>query len=110
MSAHIGKTRSQGPAISEAWCEHDVAERRLSNRSGYSPESRTPSHAGAQGRGYFPVDLVIMVYLILASALLIFSPLPVSDRTPLTGVYLLLLVAVSCLRFVPREGYPWLRW
>ncbi|MCK4305274.1 MAG: phosphatase PAP2 family protein, partial [Candidatus Eisenbacteria sp.] len=50
------------------------------------------------------------VYLILASALLIFSPLPVSDRTPLTGVYLLLLVAVSCLRFVPREGYPWLRW
>jgi len=56
------------------------------------------------GTGYHPADLLVLVYLVIVSALLIFSPRNVPDRGLLTAVHLGLLLAVAALRFVPREG------
>ncbi|MFC1572172.1 phosphatase PAP2 family protein [Candidatus Eisenbacteria bacterium] len=63
----------------------------------------------ARVRGYWPIDIVLLVYLAWTTVLLFVSPLTCPARTELTIVQLVLLVGVALLRLVPRTGQSFVR-
>ncbi len=56
----------------------------------------------ARDRGYYPTDLVLLVYVFLAAALLLVSPRDIPGKALLTAGYALGAIAIAALRFFPR--------
>ena len=59
-------------------------------------------------RGYQPVDLVTLGYLLLVTALLIFSPYTFALKNLYVAAHLVLLLGVVSLRYVPRTVSGWM--
>lgn len=68
-----------------------------------------PLYTRSRARGYTPADLVMLVYLLLACALLLFSPLSCPGKGKLAAIHLICLMAVACLRFAPKNRPAMLR-
>ena len=70
---------------------------------------RDPAPARGAARGYYPTDVVMLFYLLLAGIALLVSPLRFPERPGLAAAYYGLLLLVALLRFAPRTGHPvWL--